>query len=297
MNYQQIFDDYSAKMTQISLYQKAVQDLAKGELDKLNKYAEITKEKPELGDMESHNRMMFNRADDGCSQIYGSKKSSLNERMLAVHLHKNKQYQWLLAEAYEAFRDFLQNVYACAGYKDNNYWPLPDFGNITISELENKSFKWFQEKAKNKPSVNIRNWLRATFPTINKLEVDNALNINIRFAIDVIESLRHIVVHESGNVTDKKEFIKKTINKSGLSNNKKDDDNNEHVIFINSFFGKKNSVYENTIVLIEVPITDYGIPGHHRNTFKKLSDNLIAYAHLVLEEMTKPHNDEGGTGK
>lgn len=92
MEYRTIFEAYSTKMTQIYLYQRAMQELAKKELQKLYEYEESLKDKPEILEMSwSHHNMFFRSARDGSHQFFGSKKSAIEDRRLSVVLHKNKQ--------------------------------------------------------------------------------------------------------------------------------------------------------------------------------------------------------------
>lgn len=284
MEFRTIFDVYSTKMTQIYLYQKAMQELSKKELQKLYEIEESLKDKPETLEMSSsqHN-MFFRSARDGAHKFFGSKKSSIEDRRHSLVLHKNKQYQWLLAEAYEEFEDYLEDLYACVGFKNNDFWPLRDFGGITLSEIESKPFEWFQAQAKKKKDkpASIINRFRECLPNIASLEVNNGLEINLRLAIKLVEFLRHVIVHKGGNVSDKDEFIKQVLQKSGLYNNGSYDES--HLDFINLFFG--TGEYKNTIRLLEVP-TEPQIPlDTYINVFQVLSNYLMAYAHLVYEEV------------
>ncbi len=94
-----------------------------------------------------HN-MSFRNAKTGDAIFYGFKELSIEDRYLHVLLHKNKQYQWLLAEAYEEFEDYIENAYAYYGSINNSFWPLRDYGNIFLSELKNKDFYWYVEQAR-----------------------------------------------------------------------------------------------------------------------------------------------------
>jgi len=225
--------------------------------------------------------MYFRAAKDGKHILFAHIKSSLKDMRKAVVLHKNKQYQWLLAEAYEDFKDFIENSYAFAGHIDKNLWPLNDFGRISLTELKEKDFEWFRKRARIKRDVpqSIINRFRDIFPDISRLETENKLGINLRLAVALIESLRHIIVHKSGIVSDKQKFIEDVLKKSGLYNNGKYKD--EHKVFIKSFFGARN--YKNVVVLLEAGIKPE-IPFYiHVNLFEVLSRYLMAYANIILE--------------
>ena len=144
--------------------------------------------------------MLFYDAKTGeARSIFGRREISVEDRMKAVVLHKNKQYQWLLVEAYEAFEDYIEDVYAYAGLIDKNLWPCRHFGNISLSELSNKDFNWFRNKIdtiRNKDSIS--NQFRKVFSNIEEIETKNELNINLKLTIVLIENLRHIIVHKGG---------------------------------------------------------------------------------------------------
>jgi len=72
------------------------------------------------------------------------------DRLKNVVKHKQKQYQWLFAEAFEAYEKFLDRAYAYAAIKDRNFWPLKDYGNISLSEVSGLDFAWHLAQTLNK---------------------------------------------------------------------------------------------------------------------------------------------------
>lgn len=125
----EIFKKYTDEVSQIYLHQRAVKATAKNESERLiqqeKAYEKICEENPELKgiSLSAHN-LSFRIAKDNLPYFFGYKESSLEDEKTAVVLSKNKQYQWLLAEAYEAFEDFIEYAYAYAGYTDKNFWLL-----------------------------------------------------------------------------------------------------------------------------------------------------------------------------
>lgn len=285
MEMQEIFDSYSNKIAQLHLYQRAIQKIAKNELKKLNEYEQSIEYSPDLKELSSsYDNISFRRAKDGEHIFFGMFKRTLEERKNAVVLHKNKQYQWLLAEAYEAFEDFLENAYAFAGFNDNNFWPLQDYGNISLKKVQEKPLSWFvtQAKKKNDTPSSIINKFREIFPEIVSVEQKNSLGVNLRLAIIFIELLRHVIVHKSGTVSDKDEFIKRVLQKAGLYNNGRADE--KYIQYINAHFG--SAEYENTITLLEVRVYPEIPLDVHVNVFEILSGHLMAYAHLIYESLS-----------
>jgi hypothetical protein len=127
MEIAKIFARYTNAVSQIYLYQSAVKTNAKKELEQIVMYERSLEEIPELKGvpLSAHN-MFFLSAENGKPYFFAYKESSLEDKKKAVVLHKNKQYQWLLAEVYELFEDFIKEADALAGYKDKNFWNLSD---------------------------------------------------------------------------------------------------------------------------------------------------------------------------
>jgi hypothetical protein len=225
--------------------------------------------------------MTFYDARTGIIKFYNHKKRSLEDRYLHVLLHKNKQYQWLLAEAYEEFEDYLENIYAYYGGINNAFWPLQDYGNISLSELGNKDYAWYAEQAKKKKDIphSILNRFRKQFPELMTVEATNKLEINLSLAVTLIEKLRHVIVHKGGKVSSKEAFIKLTTQQSGLYNN--GNISRDYVNFINLFFGQNE--YENLITLLEIRVQPEIPLDIHVSLFDKLTGYLMAYAFLIYE--------------
>jgi len=290
MDLSEIVEYYSSKMTQIHLYQRAMKEIAKKELDNLYKYEQSLEQNPKMEQFaHSFHNMGFRRAQDGAHVFFGQKKLSVKDHQLSVVLHKNKQYQWLLSESYEEFEDCLERLYAYAGHADANFWPLADFGNVFLNELREKPFEWYEEQASKKKDApaSIINKFRNEYPNIKTLESNNALGVNLYLAITLIELLRHVIVHRGGIVHDKELFKERVLKKCGLYNS--GSPSQEHIDFIGQFFG--TGEYGNTIVLLEIP-TNPEIPlDTHINVFDVLSGYLMAYINIISESLDATHNN------
>ena len=283
----EIYDSFCEKMTQIHLYQRAMDRISKKELTELFEYKKTAEENDIPENMtSSYHSMVFPVAKDGSYRTIGSQRNSIEDRKNLIFFHKNKQYRWLLAEAYEEFELFLKKVYAYAGYKDTNFWPLSDFGNISLNDLRNQNFSWFIFRTKSIRSLkDLLNRFRKQLPNIQKIENDNYFNINLRFAVILVEHLRHTIVHNSGTVLDKSLFIEKVLKEAGLYNNGSID--SLYLEFINNFFG--NDEYENSIVILEVVVDS--IPIETRiSKFGHLTNFTTSYAHMIYEELKLMHN-------
>jgi len=275
---------YLRKMTQIHLYQRAMRALASKELDSINNLDYRFNLKPEIKEKAySHHNMSYKKAIDGKDVFFGKTTIGIDEHRLSVHLHTNKQYQWLLAEAYEEFEDCLELLYAYAGMKDINFWPLCDYGNISISELKNKNFDWYLTKAKDKKGSprSIINSFRSSYPNIKLLETKNALGIDLNLAITLVEHMRHVIVHRAGVVHDKARFTENVLKKSGLFNSGNPSSTN--IEFIESYFDVHEQ--KTIILLIEQSVQlSTHIVGYY-NIFDTLSGFLMTYVDIIVEQL------------
>lgn len=281
MELSEIFDNLSDKITQLSIYQRAINNMTKEELRNLNNYYKSIEDKPVLlGLPKSLDRMFFSDAKTGEMRKFGYRRSSVEDRIKAVVFHKNKQYQWLLAEAYEVFADYIKNAYAYTGLLDKNLWSLRDFGNISLPELSNKGFIWFRSQVdKIRDIDNILNQFRKVFTDIDRIETNNKLDINLKLAIILIENLRHIIVHKGGVIEKLEDFIIKIIKKAELYNNNRPRD--DHIKFIKQYFGSDE--YENNITLLEVRV-HFELPFDiHFHRFDSLIGYLMSYSFIVKE--------------
>lgn len=127
-------------------------------------------ERPGLdGIPRSAQNMFYRDLISGEAKIYGAKQL-LDDQIAAAYMHKNRHFQWVLAEAYENFEGFLTRLYAAIEYVDQNFWPISDFGNVRISDIGSKHFEWFLKQAKTKKnkSESILTVLRGSFQNLKK---------------------------------------------------------------------------------------------------------------------------------
>jgi hypothetical protein len=121
---------------------------------------------------------------------------------------------------------------------------------------------------------------------LQAVESKNKLQVNLYLAITLIAELRHVIVHEGGIVSSKKDFIKKTTMKCDLYNNGNISQN--YINFINQFFGKND--YKNLITLLEIKIKNEIIYDINIYPFDVLIDYLMSYAYLIYEHINSSIN-------
>jgi len=282
MQIQEILNLFYEKMTQIYLYQRAANDLMTAEINELSKHAEFLNGRPDLRELEmSVNNMFFNDPISGNPIFYGHITSTIEERISAIYLHKNKQYQWLLAEAYEEFEDFLEAAYASTGYYDKNFWPLIDYGNISLQDISKKDWDWHFNQVKSKKGLpqSILTIFRQKFPNISEIEKNNKLKHDLKFMLALIAQLRHHIVHTAGKVKNKDRFIEKVLNEVGLFNN--GNPKIENTDFINNFL----SGDENIVALLEIRIRKEIPLNIHVSPFDILCRFLLSQAHIISKNI------------
>lgn len=292
MNITRIFSDYANRAAQLVIYQRAMKKIAQQELSELVEYSEIHKNHQDILDIpRSVNNMYFYAAKDGTARLYGHNVQSVEDEKKAVILHKNKQYQWLLAEAYEAYEDFIEQSYAYMAFINNETWPLMDYGNINLRELKDKDFSYFLLQARNKKDKphSMLKQLRKVFPQYEVLETQNKVNKDLKLIINMTEKFRHHIVHTSGKVLDKTKCIEDILKKTGVFNNGKY--NTDIFDYINDFFG--NEDLSNTIMLLEMQM-NVGLPiCFEINRLETLSGSLITDAHILFEEILSMEKELG----
>lgn len=158
---------------------------------------------------------------------------------------------------------------------------MKDYGNITAAELTSKDYDWFFQQALCKRDLphSILSRLRMCYPDLVELEKSNFRDLNLKFAITLIEKLRHVIVHNAGWTKSKEDFIVAVAKQAGVYNN--GNIAKENIEFVNDFFGIDE--YENMIALLEVkseqilPLESYvcrvGI----------LIEILLGYGHFILQ--------------
>lgn len=167
---------------------------------------------------------------------------------------KNRQYQLLLLNAFEAFEKYLK----CA--------------KLGISTHSSK-----QKTERFSPTKFIVN-LHKTIPVISTIIKSRNENnpefldeINLFLTFSLTEQLRHQITHTSGYAEDKSIFIKNCLERIGRYSNGKP--KSEYTDYLNSFFGTEQ--YENLICLIE--IRDKENPFYYYDRLGDLIKELASY--------------------
>lgn len=214
----QIFSSFSNKLVDISNYQSFIKSSTQRSLEFYHDQMEKSKEY-NIESNSSFNSFMCRNIEDGTMVHLGYTENSFEDLIRTVQLHNNKQYQWLLVEAYEVFEDYIDELYAYMGYRDNTFWMAKDFGNVSIDELVDKDLEWFKNRVKEKQGTpeSIYKQFRSKMGTLKLLEKNNPQNIDYDFLIVLISKLRHVVVHNRGVFNDINKFLESVLKDIGIS--------------------------------------------------------------------------------
>ena len=227
----------------------------------------------------SMQNMSFKTAANGSHFLYKFRQHSISEQIDSLVKRTNRHYQWLLVEAYENFEDFLEFSYAAAAVVDRNHWPDSDYGSIGADDLKSVTFEGLLDQArmKGKKPQSFLNQLRIRLPLMQRFEAENAINVNLWFCVNLIEKLRHHIVHTRGIVASSKNFKRQILEKCGLNNNGRPD--KKYLEWIEMYVHKDDSAH--VIHLLEVSLPAEGPINWYMNKFDELSNSLLAYAHLI----------------
>lgn len=286
MTIDDIWNVFCRKMFEVELYKRATHETFKSELKEFERQFQLAKdESNEASDFVSFHKGIFRDAINGTHIIYQRTDQTLEEANKRVWLKKNKQYQWLFVEAYEEFEDFLEDIYAFLGHSDICNWPLEDFGPATVQELKEKDFQWFRQRAEKKKDIpnSIIQQLEKVLPDLKEARQNNHMKINLYFLLQLFQKFRHVIVHRSGIVGNKSEFISTVLKSSGIWNNGKP--NSEDIDLISSYFGSGEE--ENLIIFLEYQNPEH--PFFHQDILGGLFQIILSYGYLAYQETKKIH--------
>lgn len=200
--------------------------------------------------------MLFWDASTGDQVYFGRIRRDLRDELEMLDFQQNKQYSWLLTEAYEAFEDFLEHLYANAGSHDADFWnPI----HLKGADLTSLDWEWCLKQAVSRLDADeIMKQFRKKLSSFSRVETNNALGIDLRFTLEFIAQMRHHIVHTRGEVKDRDDFARKILEKIGRWNNGKPSPYRDE---INDVFFLPP--HENTIALLERRIkSDHFLPTH-----------------------------------
>ena len=206
----------------------------------------------------SYQKFLYKNYINGETCSLGTNKFTLKDLYHFELEIKNRQYQFLLLHAFEAFEKYLICAATYAQYIDDEY------------------------KCRKFTPISFIQHLHSTIPVIpqyiklrNKNDPNFSDEISLLLTFSLIEKLRHKITHAHGLVNNKPDFIKCCLDSIGRYNN--GNPKMEFIDYINSHFG--TGPYENLICLIE--IQDTNNPHLFHDRLDSLISELTSYVVLI----------------
>lgn len=226
-------------------------------------------------------------------EAVGKRKAEEEELRAILIENLNTQHQWLLVEAFEALEKYLQDLYGVLGYLDRSLWRCSDFGDITPSEISKNDLDWHKQKVRKSIKRNtkeIRKRLNDTIIDVHKYLSCNCRRRDYNFLIDCIETLRHVIVHSSGQIS--RDDLFQAVNKNtanSLTGNSKVQE--AHRQFLKSLIDSSGGSSVVEIVLINKANT---VPPFHflNRPFIDLLEHLISYGGLLYSQSLRHFGKE-----
>jgi len=277
---QDIFNKFANRVFQLSLLQRATRTLIG---DQIRSFVKI---KETGGEFTSVHNFIYYEPSNGGLKCLTPRTADVDQALAECRFHKIKQYQWILAEAYEGFEDFLEEAYAAAAMRKPSVWWMADYGNITPGEVDETDFEWLLDRARRKKDrpYSITERFRASSEDFKKFECGNERGANYRVGLVVIEKLRHIIVHNNGYIDDIESVVSKSVGQAGKDGRFK--------VSMREIFDTYCELHDgrNLISLLEVSVgADDALYRLNavNNTLDELLRVLVEYAALITNTVEK----------
>ncbi|WP_413791200.1 MULTISPECIES: hypothetical protein [unclassified Pseudomonas] len=269
------FSTLLEKISDLAIHKDRAKDIYDREFKRIHEYhAQL----PDWSDQRETGHwyyFRFTSPSTGEETTYQSKTLMLADQVELNELQKLKTYHWLLAEAYEAFGDFVERAYAYCGVTRNSIWLEPkDWKHGKSADINH--YLNPRRKGKDTPDKQLKR-LRLCSKHFATHEVKRGKNLRVILAL--IEKIRHITAHKGG-YSEYFEELKSDITRQLSDMNTKN--LNE---YIDSYFmtHKGNKLID----LLEFPV-EHGVGariGAYHDSMTEFFRALMAYAQLVKESI------------
>jgi hypothetical protein len=275
------FDLFSGKIKEISSCKRDTQEIFESRQQALHVEIENRTEGGPFEGISSISNFLYYSPSSGEPAMLGAKKTNVDELMERNTLHQLKMYQWLLAEAYEVFEEFLVTAYAYCGLEGNGIWKRPDNwkheGSQDIQDYDTVRKPYGQLKA-----------FRECSQHFARYEMESPTGTNYKVVFVLIEKLRHRIVHNGGYCKDVKLLVDK------MQAELKGVDMKKVRGYVESYFILHRG--DKLIDLLEDPTEDDSLPSGLRTYHDPMNEflkALVEYARLIMESAAL-QSREGG---
>lgn len=281
MTCQDIWKKYSKRIGQIVCSQRELQSIYDIQLKNAIEIKKRYEENENLHGIpvSCHNMSFIDPISKG-RIFYNFEQISTDEIIIRLVIQRNRNFQFLLMEAYEVFEDAVEELYALIGMNDLNFWPLKNIKGISKEELAKKDFAFFLNRSANLKGGTIS----ITAQLLKYFNINASIDgIPLIQHIVFIEKLRHIIVHKRGRVKNIEAFIDKVAKDCGVYNNGKIPDKLR--AFIGFYIGTEKS--DNLIVLDPYEISNPFSLRMTHNRFEGLIESLMGCIYLLAINVNK----------
>lgn len=272
---QEEFDKLLEKITNADVYKRQTAKIFEHQETRL---IEHHQQLPDWVNREEHGSTYFVRYKSPSTAVettITTKTYKLDDQLELNTLHKLKTYQWLLAEAYEVFEDFIERVYADCGVRGSYLWVRPagwkHDGSKDLSHYYNP-----RRKGSGTPFLQLRA-LRERSAHFRDHEVKKGQHYRVQFVL--VEKFRHLIVHEGGYCRDFKSLM-------GSICRELDGTSIDGVrSYVESYFIPHRGA--KLIDLLELPVEEGpgALVGAHQDSMAGFFKTLIEYALLIKESI------------
>lgn len=281
-----IFEEFKERIVHVNFTQSVTKSVSKAALNKLHKEYEIVLDQAREASISRMTNMTCMDILRNQKILIGFKDAPYAEHEQILLLQHNRQYQWLLVEAYEAFEDYLEKLYAYSGYLDNDFWKVKNFEGKSANEINRLGLDWFISKAKGGKLEDKLIQVNAKIPSLAQIlairKRCDPLDIDYEFTAILVSKLRHKIVHARG-YAKKDEFIKSRLTEYPLAN-MLEAERPAYIDVMSSIFG--NGQLENLIALLEVHDSTH--PMMFVDRLGDLLARVTSYA-MLLHGLVKSH--------
>lgn len=264
-----LYARFSERVADTCLQQKIAKDIFDNQIHDLELAAQRLEQDPVRGDdYNSRWAMVVRNAISGEYEKFGFSSLSFSARARLAYIHKNRQYQWLLAEVVEEFEAFLAGLCTVL------------FGGQSNSTVR-------------QPSANrsLRT-LRSRLPRLKETESKNALEVDFALRSMVTEQMRHHIVHTKGVVGDAGHFAEKVLAGLGEPLQGKGSEQRRQQVLdelpLATVDGRR------LIALLEVHDENSKLPVYY-SIFERYASALVTHANLIMVYANERKPEQIGT--
>lgn len=211
--------------------------------------------------------------------IVKSEPMKLEDQLARNTLQQLRAYQWLLAESFEEFEQFVVKAYGYCGFAGIDIWNQPeDWRPGKTKEIGHYLGKFKSKDRSGVPFIQL-NAFRANSEYFARHETNGLSGTNYKVMFALIEQFRHRIVHNGGYCKNLRVFL------DGMQKRLPGISRETYTPFVESYFFLHGD--RHLIDLLEYEaFNDDGTPnGGFHDTLPHFLKLLVEYAQLVVDSI------------